>query len=259
LNKLNKVNNTYKCSSKHSFDISKEGYINLLLNKSKAGDNQEMIKARKEFLEKGYFNPLVDGIINTMQTLDINNPNIIDIGCADGYYTYAISKHYPKIIGLDISKDAIKYAARKYKDILFVVANAKKLPIQSEEVDIALNIFAPHFLDELKRVLKNGGYIIKATPNKKHLFELKEIIYENTYLTKEKQINEDDLILVKSTDLNYKKDIMSQDLINLFKMTPYTYKTKQTDIDKLKQIKKLLITFDFNISVYKKTFQSFID
>ena len=73
LNKLNKVNNTYKCSSKHSFDISKEGYINLLLNKSKAGDNQEMIKARKEFLEKGYFNPLVDGIINTMQTLDINS------------------------------------------------------------------------------------------------------------------------------------------------------------------------------------------
>ena len=184
-NKLNKINNTYKCCNNHSFDISKDSYLNLLLNKPKAGDNQKMIKSRKEFLEKGYFDPLVNQVITSINSLYLDKPNILDIGCADGYYTNLIAKHYPNTIGMDISKEAIKFAARKYKERDFFVANGRDIPISNKSVDIILNIFAPHFISEYSRILKDEGSIIKVTPNSKHLFELKEILYDNVYLTKE--------------------------------------------------------------------------
>lgn len=251
-NKLNKYNNTYKCSNNHSFDIAKEGYLNLLLNKPRAGDNQSMIKARKEFLEKGYFDPLLKSLIDSINNLNLNNPNIVDIGCADGYYTNAISANYPSIMGFDISKDAIRYAAKKYKYIQFIVANAKSLPLKDESIDIILNIFAPHFIDEYSRILSSGGYIIKVTPNENHLIELKEVLYEKTYLTKEKLITEENYSIINILDLTYERNIPSSDLVNLFSMTPYVYKTPLDDVEKLKQIPNLLVTFDFNISIYKK-------
>ena len=53
--KLQKIDNSYKCINNHSFDISKQGYVNLLLNTSNSGDNKEMINARSIFLQKGYY------------------------------------------------------------------------------------------------------------------------------------------------------------------------------------------------------------
>ena len=56
---LLKEDRCYKCSESHQFDIAKQGYINLLqsqVSKSKQhGDEKEMVRARQEFLEKGYY------------------------------------------------------------------------------------------------------------------------------------------------------------------------------------------------------------
>ena len=103
--KLQKIDNSYKCKNNHSFDISKQGYVNLLLNSSNSGDNKEMINARCHFLEKGYFEPLLNEIIKTIQSLNINN--ILDIGCGEGYYDRGIKKKINvNIVGVDISKEA---------------------------------------------------------------------------------------------------------------------------------------------------------
>ena len=56
--KLQIVNNSYKCINNHSFDISKSGYTNLLISKTNSGDNQEMVNARFVFLNKGYYKNL---------------------------------------------------------------------------------------------------------------------------------------------------------------------------------------------------------
>lgn len=251
-NRLIENNKTYKCVNNHSFDIAKEGYINLLLNKPKAGDNLNMIKSRKNFLAKGYFDPLLNKILYDLKQLNLNNPNIIDLGCADGYYTNSIRAVYQSILGIDISKDAIKYASKSYNDILFIVANSKAIPIKDETVDLVISIFAPVFLDEIKRILKKDSYLLKVTPNSDHMLELKQILYEDVYLTKEKQIVDINFSLIYDDNLTYKVLLKHNEIINLFTMTPYSYKTAISEILNLQGIEELTITFDFNISIYKK-------
>ena len=100
--KLIKIDNSYKCSNKHSFDISKQGYVNLLLNSKNSGDNKEMINARYEFLKKGYFDNLLTSISSIIKSLNITN--ILDIGCGEGYYDRGIKEQTNvNITGLDIS------------------------------------------------------------------------------------------------------------------------------------------------------------
>ena len=41
---LHLENKTLKCENNHCYDISKRGYINLLLNPDKATNNQEIVK-----------------------------------------------------------------------------------------------------------------------------------------------------------------------------------------------------------------------
>jgi len=250
--KLNKLNNTYKCLNNHSFDIAKEGYVNLLLNKPTAGDNKIMIASRKDFLEKGYFDPLLRKTIDIIDNLKLHNPFIVDIGCADGFYTNAIANKYPTTIGIDISKVAIRYAAKKYKDTKFFIANAKDLPLDNNSATIILNIFAPFFSDEYYRVLKDNGYIIKITPNRNHLYEIKTALYDDVYLSKQKQISNVTLNLIASYDLSYQVNLHNKDILNLFSMTPYLYKTPTNNIKKLNVLDSLLVTLDFSISLYKK-------
>ena len=84
---LTKVNNSYKCVNNHSYDISKYGYVNLLLSKTNCGDPLKSIKARNNFLSKDYYKPLA----NKIQELIVyyNNSSeiksILDCGCGTGY------------------------------------------------------------------------------------------------------------------------------------------------------------------------------
>ena len=66
--------------------------MNLLLNQPKAGDNKQMIKSRNQFLHKGYFDNLVIEVIKTIDDLTLDNPCILDVGCADGYYPGIVAK-----------------------------------------------------------------------------------------------------------------------------------------------------------------------
>ncbi len=59
---LSREDRLYRCGSNHTYDISKEGYVNLLLANQKQsrepGDSKEMLDARRSFLKKGYYKPL---------------------------------------------------------------------------------------------------------------------------------------------------------------------------------------------------------
>lgn len=251
-NKLSQEDRVYKCINKHSFDIAKEGYLNLLLNKSNSGDNFTMVKSRQIFLEKNYFLTLLNHIIHELEDLNLQNPNILDLGCGNGYYTSAIARKYNNVIGLDISKEAIKLASKGNNSINYLVASAKDLPLATNSIDIILNVFAPLFIKEAYRVLKDNGVLIKVTPNKNHLLELKEILYDTVYLTTKKN-DYFGLELKKSHNLSYQINTDIDDLLMLLKMTPYIYKTSFNNLNKLKNVDNLNITLDFNILIYIKS------
>ena len=237
--------NRFYCNNNHSFDKGKSGYINLLLNQTNSGDNKIMVDARYQILEKGYYDNLLLGIIEVLKKYNINS--LLDVGCGDGYYSTNIKRLLEiNVVGMDVSKYACLKASKRAKDILFVVASIFDMPFENNEFEAILSNFTPHDEKEFKRVSKN--YIIKVIPNKNHLFELKELLYENVFLKEEKIPVFESFRIVEEKDIKYKKII--DDAYSLIKMTPYFYKTK-IEVENVENV-KIDVSMDFKVLVYKK-------
>lgn len=251
---LTRNSNFVSCKLGHSFDISKEGYINLLLVNHKKthdpGDNKEAVIARQNFLNNGFFIPLSNEISKIVSKMCNSNSVILDAGCGTGYYISNIRCGSQKI-GVDISKFAIKEAAKKYKDIEFLVTSIFNLPIKSNSIDCILNIFAPKANDEFMRVLKNNGIIVEVIPGTLHLLELKQCLYEKIHYNRI-DIKKFDAQCIFEHELTYKCNVKHNDLVQLFNMTPYAFKTSQNDKEKLNNIDNIDLTFDFIIKIWKK-------
>ena len=138
---LSREKNSYICPQRHQFDMAKEGYVNLLPVQHKRsrdpGDSAEMMQARRAFLDAGHYQPLRDAIVAQLrERLDDKATAVLDIGCGEGYYTHAFADALPEIttFGLDVSKVAIKAAAKRYPQVTFCVASSHRLPFSDTDV-----------------------------------------------------------------------------------------------------------------------------
>lgn len=239
--KLIKNGNTFQCVNHHSYDIGKSGYVNLLLNSKHSGDNKEMVNARYNFLKKNYYLPLKQKIDEIINNLNINN--IIDVGCGEGYFDKGINN----LTGIDISKEVIIRASKNNKNAQYVVCSGFDLPFSDNEFDLIINIFAPHDEKEFTRVCNK--YILKVVPNINHLLELKQLLYTDIHLKKEKHLNFQNFKEINEYNIKYQVDV--DDLYELLLMTPYFY-TSKIDNSILKNQEHTLITCDFSILLYEK-------
>lgn len=247
--------NTYTCPNKHAFDIAKEGYVNLLPVQSKRskdpGDNADMVKARRDFLNQDYYLPLREQI-----HLRLNlgaEDNLLDIGCGEGWYSGPLAK-VTQVYGIDISKSAIRLAAKEYHLAHFAVANSLALPFQDGCFSHALNVFAPIDLIELKRVLKPNGCFIQVTPAEYHLFEIKQILYHQARLHLATEIILPGFEHLKSMRLQHRFEINEfRDLKNLIQMTPYVWQAEKRGDQILKASLPLSCQIDVWIHRYQKT------
>lgn len=245
---LNRKDKVYKCLNKHSFDIAKEGYLNLNLTSSKnTGDEKNMIKARKAFLEKDYYLFLKEELNKII--INIKPNNLLDLACGEGYYT----KDFPikEKIGIDLSKEALKIASKEDKTTKYILKNIFDVPLKNNSLDLIITIFAP-LSKEINRLLKDDGYFIMVKPDINHLYELKEVVYDKPYYNQIKDNKIDGLVLLDEIKIKETKILNNTDLNYLFKMTPYYHKTSQKDILKLEQVKELKVTFSFIIDIYNK-------
>jgi len=264
----NKGLRTYKCGNNHSFDISKGNYVNLLLpNKKKSnnpGDPKEMVAARTDFLERGFYKKLAN-IINTnitrqLQTLGIDEYKVLDLGCGEGYYLKNIMSIFKKksmkteFYGMDVSKHATQAAGKTIKEATIIVANNFSIPFEDKSLDLIYSVFSPVDMPECVRVLKKNGYFVRILPNKDHLVELKKAIYPT--LT-DKRVNEfktkeAGLTLVDKVDIKYEMDLNKENLLSLLKMTPHYWRITPEDREKFDQHESMIVTVDMALGVYKK-------
>lgn len=253
---LTKIGNSYVCEDNHSYDIAKSGYVNLVLanqkNSADAGDNKEMIAARLSVMDSGYYKKLADDLIDIIK--DNKNNFIADAGCGVGYLPYRLANYFSgsNIVGLDISKNAILAASKKYKNISFAVASSVRLPLPSDSVDTLICAFAPVFPIEFARVLNKEGLFLRVVPSKKHLFALKELLYQTPY--------ENELDPLEIEGFCYEKTVESKSTISaegkllhsIVKMTPYYYHSNKSDIESLLNINSATVNLEFDIRIYRK-------
>lgn len=259
------------CPNRHSFDIARQGYVNLLLPQKRGaalpGDNTDMVRARTAFLSGGYYEPFSNGI-NALaaEALDgVKSPVLADAGCGEGYYTGRLCRFllekYPdvSILGGDLSKDAVLHGAKCARaegiegNVSYTAASLFEMPLQSGVCDGILNLFAPVADAEFARLLKPGGFLLMAVPAERHLFGLKAAVYENPY---ENEVRRDTLkhfTLKEVRRVSYEMTLRTrEDIAALFLMTPYYWKTSRTDREKLDQLDTLRTEAAFDLLLYRK-------
>ncbi|KRN51404.1 MULTISPECIES: methyltransferase domain-containing protein [Kandleria] len=249
---------TYKCEDHHSYDISKRGYINLLLNPDKSknnpGDSKESLIARKAYLNTGHYDPILNEVVNYIKAHQKEHMEILDLGCGEGYYTYRMKQllgNDHTYYGLDISKEAINMATRYDKDIHWIVGNSKNIPINDHSLDVITALFTVVNKDEIVRTLKEDGYMIHVTANRGHLIEIKHLIYDEVKVKSDKFIR---LPFEVLESYDFKKTISipkREDALNLLKMTPHYYHIKKEKRSVLDTLQGLDVTIDLRITVYR--------
>ena len=260
---LSEVDRTYRCANNHCFDKAKQGYVNLLRSqkssKKRHGDDSLMVKARQDFLEKGYYNDLCRELVGAVLRHSGSEVTLADLGCGECWYTSQIYTSLTEngkdawVFGIDISKQALISGAKRCKALKLAVASTSDIPLPDESCDIVICVFAPYSESEVLRVLKRGGVFIKAFPLENHLFGLKSAIYDEPYRN---EVDECVCDGFESVELIKTKNIINldcnEDIINLFKMTPYYYKTSISDQQKLENLDNLSTETEFGVAVYKK-------
>lgn len=256
---LNRENGSYKCENNHCFDISKYGTLNLNMSnssrKKRHGDDSRMVLARKAFLDKGYYSDLLGDVCRLANKHAKLCGTLLDIGCGEGYYTSGVANELSssEVVGIDISRDAVRYFKKRLPEAFGCVASAYKLPIKTESADIVMNMFAPIDTNESARVMSENGILIRTYVMKEHLIELKRAVYSNAYYNDEEDVTLDGFEIIDSAITNGKITVVGEDIQDLFLMTPYYYKTAREDQEKLKYIEKLDVTTQFRTVVYKKS------
>lgn len=253
----------YRCKSGHSYDIAKEGHTHLLpanrKNSKAPGDDKGMAAARQAFLSKDYYAPLKNELCKLAASLTPAVPNVLDTGCGEGYYTAAIyhalceAGKTPQMAGTDISKFILRLAAKREKNIEFAVASSYHLPIADDSIDLLLNCFSPLALDEFSRVLHQGGRFLYVVPSEKHLWELKQVLYDAPYPNEVKETPYDGFRYVEIRHVESMIHLDNQEDIHaLFQMTPYYWKTPKSGTERLAQLTELDTRISFDIHVFEK-------
>ena len=243
----------YRCESGHSYDISSKGYVNLLLSAGGGnhGDNKLMLASRRAFLSLGHYSSIPNIVSSILKRLGVLSGGervirILDAGCGEGYYSERLRNALlnmgieAEIYGIDVSKDAVAMAAKSYKKVSFSVASVNKLPFSDGTFDAVVSLFAPIAESEFHRVLRNGGALITVSPSPRHLIGLKEAVYDRVYENEESTFIP---VLFSACEREIYSSVMSLDnnaqIIDLFRMTPYYYKTRTENKARLEALDDL--------------------
>lgn len=237
-----------RCLNGHAFDIAKEGYLNLTIGHSvKAhGDDPEMVSARRRFLSAGHYAPLKAAVLSKLKALRIES--LVDLGCGEGDYTQAMGDAGYTVIGIDLSKTAIKRAA-KGSSVTYVIANLTQTPLIDHVVDAAVSIFSPFDPHEVHRIAKRWFLVVRPLPL--HVVELKTLLYPTVRLNPDPAIELPQLRHHHRTEVVFTMDLTQSDLNDLLAMTPYVHTSPAEGIQRVQACPQLNVTAAFAVDVYE--------
>jgi 23S rRNA (guanine745-N1)-methyltransferase len=237
---LQRNEGTLRCRHGHSFDIAKEGYVNLLRgskNGDLIGDDKYSARSRRDFLNKGYYVSLQQAL---REQFSQAQGRLLDICCGEGYYTAALGENPNlQVYGFDIAREMVRLAAKRGNGTYFV-ANMAHIPLEDGSMDYCIHLFAPFHEAEFARVMKPGGKLYTVVPGRFHLWGLKTALYETPYENDEKLPETTQLRFVGSRKVCDTVLLTCQeDIQAVFRMTPYYFHTSQADKQKLEMLQQL--------------------
>ena len=255
---LNLSDRQYRCIRNHSFDMARQGYVNLLTVQQKhslnPGDTREQVLSRREFLEAGFYRPIADTLIHEAMKMGITG-QILDVGCGEGWYSAQLADALDApLTGLDISKEAVRCAAAKYKGKQWLCATAAHIPVADGSVSLLTSLFALTLPQEFSRVLKRDGYYFQVLAAEDHLLGLKGIIYDQLNFKEKNTVPElPGFELVKSVPIRFSFTVEGKQVQNLFSMTPHVFRSGKEGAERLRKTEVLTDTASCVLNVYRRS------
>ena len=243
-----------RCGRNHSFDMARQGYVNLLPVQQKRslhpGDTREQVLSRRAFLESGAYSSIVEAV---KAAASGHSGPILDVGCGEGYYAVRVAEALgAQLTGLDISKEAVRCAAAQYKGHRWLCGTAAHLPIADGSVGILMSMFALTMPQEFGRVLKKDGIFIQVLAAQDHLMGLKSIIYPEILLKDKDSVPElEGFELISTTPVRFEFTAEGEQIGNLLSMTPHFWRISAEGAKRLKETTTLTDTASCVVNVYK--------
>ncbi len=251
----------------HCFDGAASGYLPLAPRHPGGGDAKDAVRARTAFLSGGYYAPMAEAIVRSVTAHTPSEGCILDAGCGEGYYSAHMVAAGYHVMGVDLSKFAVEAAAKAARAVrnrdgqavshtLYAVGSVFELPVREGSFDTVTNIFAPCAPAEYARVLRSGGHLIVVGAGERHLFGLKQFLYDDPYLNDPRRdlpAEGDGFELIETDRAACTVCVEGREHIAaLFSMTPYYWRTPRESRDRLDALDMLETEVAFDIHVYKK-------
>ena len=252
---LEKTDRTYRCGSGHTFDLARQGYLHLLPVQNKRslnpGDTREQVLSRRAFLETDSYAPIVEAVKSAAAG---HAGPILDVGCGEGWYAVRVAEFLgAELTGLDISKEAVRCAAGKYKNALWICGSAARLPFPDRSAGLVMSLFALTVAEEFARVLEDGGLYFQVLAEEDHLMGLKSIIYP-TLLHKEKNTAPTlpGFMLAEQIPIRFSFTVEGEQVMHLLSMTPHVYRISKEGAARLAATQSLTDTASCVLNIYRK-------
>lgn len=243
---------TLRCRNGHAFDLAREGYVNLLpsgrLKGAAAGDDEAMVRARRMVFDAGLYAPIIGQV--AAAAARYASTAVLDAGCGEGAYLAAVTAASGADgWGIDISKPAIKLAARRHRSHHYAVASSFVLPFADCSFDAVVNVFSPRDFGEMTRVLRPDGVAIVVTPGVCHLAELKSTVYEQAREHHD-EIEHPEAVIDRR-DVTFEIALVDAELrLALLQMTPFWWSASPERRGEV-AASLTLVTVDMRLTVYR--------
>lgn len=234
------------CPSNHSFDVAKQGYINFMTKPVQSMYSKALFEARHDIISSGLYDQLQDRLAELAV-----GTYFLDTGCGEGSHLARIVANRPEAIavGIDIAKEGIIAAAKFHTGCIWCVGDLAKSPYNEKSFDTIFNILSPANYDEFKRLLKQGGKVIKVVPQEGYLKELRQQAFADS--EKERYSNEQTVERFKESfaqvtveRITYTMPLAKELIPQLIEMTPMGW-----HIENKAGVALMEITIDLNILV----------
>jgi 23S rRNA (guanine745-N1)-methyltransferase len=261
---LDASSGSWRCARGHGYDVAQEGYCNLLLVQHKAsrdpGDSKEMVAARRRFLDAGHYAPIAERIFfiisGAFRDRARTPAHIVDAGCGEGYYLARLADLSAKhrlpvdiqLAGIDVSKWAVRAAARRDTPAAWAVASNRQPPFVAGSVDLILCIFGfPHWKG-FAGVLGERGHVLLADPGPDHLIELRRVIYPDVRQSPPPSLEPAEkagFALAAEERLMFKVGLASKHVVqDLLLMTPHGVRVPRERRGEVDALERLEVTVD---------------
>lgn len=257
-----------QCIHNHCFDLSKQGYVNLLPGAFTTKYDKRMFASRREIYQNGFFEPLharISKKIVNERVTKRERMKILDAGCGEGSHLHYIQQEVQQYtsepllaVGMDISKEGIRHAAMEYPNAIWCAADLANSPFDHEQFNTILNILSPANYSEFKRMIADDGMVIKVIPGRNYLKELRSVLYEGT--NKQEYANDsatvdhfrDHFELIDIESIRYCLPLDESKFQSLLHMSPLSWGTTEERLQEAHDLNMNEITIDLTVLFGKK-------